>query len=300
MNDFLQLFFIPLGVTILGSFIFWIFSNRKKDYKITCEQLSSRQYKEKESDNVKISLTYKNEQVGDSLSVMTVRLANNGKKDIAFSQVFEDKIQVSFDGAKIIDIQIEKESEKVAAVVEKSDLKGWLLSWGILKRKEFIILRVISILTGEGIDDNADVTNLKFDFRGNNLSEIGTIGSQTDRFYKRVVFFVCALLLAMVALMPLRTSVQYDVIVQGQHMQNVDVLYNEYTRNYIVKKAGEPSINTKGFQNISVSKQPVLSTDVRIFIVIVAIYIISFIIFAFVIGRRKLLSFFGSLIRKSE
>ena len=177
MNFFFQAILLPLGVTLLGALIVWLISRRKRDYKITCEQLSSRQYKEKESNDVKISLSYKNERVGDSLSVLTVRLANNGNKDVAFNQMFEGKIQIILKKARILDVQIEKQSDKVGAVIDHSEGGDWLLSWAILKRKEIIVLKVVSVLNPEESVENVTVGDLEFVFRGNNINEIEPINS---------------------------------------------------------------------------------------------------------------------------
>ena len=59
----LQWCIVPLVITIIGTILIDFIRN-KKNLRISCERLSTRLYKEKESDDVKISLSYKNEKVG--------------------------------------------------------------------------------------------------------------------------------------------------------------------------------------------------------------------------------------------
>lgn len=287
MGDILKLVLLPLLVTIIGSIIFSLLSRIKKEFKITCEQLSLRQYKEKESDDVKITLSYKNEKVGDSLSVMTVRLANNGKKDITFNQVFEDKIQIKLKNAEILDVQIEKQSDKVAAFVEKSDSLGWLLSWSILKKKETIDLKVVSVFNKAFGEGNVEASDLEFVFRGNNLNRIEPIGSQMERVTTWTFVVVSIFLLALVALMPLRNAVQYDVVFQGKYMKDATLSYNMYNDMYIIKQSGEPIIKTKEIPCLVVSKQSICSSDFFILGVSLLVYMIFVFVFLKYIKRHK-------------
>ena len=255
-----------------------------------------RQYKEKESDDVKISLSYKNEQVGNSLSVMTVRLANNGKKDIAFNQVFEDKIQIKLKNAEILDIQIEKQSDKVSASVEKSDSLGWLLSWGILKKKEIIVLKIVSVYPKEVEEENVNLRDLMFVFRGNNLNEIEPINSQKDRSFIWAVIIACLILLGTITLLPSESVVQYNVVVNGELIQDAHISYNGYTQKYIIKKRGGPVIKTTEIQNISVTKQPRFSSEVIVSCIVAIVYL-TVIIFMLIYCKRRNKTLFYSLFK---
>lgn len=297
MNEILRLVLIPLGVTILGSIIYGLIGRRKKDYKITCEQLSLRQYKEKESDNVKISISYKNEKVGDTLSVMIVRLTNNGKKDVAFKQVFEDKIQIILKKTDILDVQIEKQSDKVAATVEKSDSLGWLLSWGILKKKEMIVLKIVSVVNNDKGEVEVDASDLEFVFRGTNLNRIETVSSQQERAFLWTMVIVCVLLLTLVAMIPTRCSVRYDVVVEGESMKDASISYNRYTKQFLVKQSHCPIVRAKEIQSITVIKQQKISSwDIVLGSLMIA-YII-FIIILYIVLKRKKNSVFSFMFRR--
>lgn len=293
MVDFLRLFLIPLVVTVLGSILYGFLSRRKKEYKITCEQLSLRRYQEKESDDVKISLSYKNEKVEDSLTVMTICLANNGKKDIAFKQVFEDKIQIKLKKAEILDVQIEKQSENVGAQIEKSDLFGWQLSWRILKKNETIVLKIVSVCNEE--ESNENVKDLAFVFRGNNLNAIEPISSQKERSFIGSFIFTSVILLAVAAVLPLRSSVRYDVVVQGKCLRNASVTYNEYTKMFIIKQFGAPRFRTTDIQNVTVTKQPIISSNVSTLWIFLLAYFLYMIVFFISWNRQKFGSHFRSL-----
>ncbi len=297
MGEILRLVLIPLVVTLVGSIIYGYFSRRKKDYKITCEQLSLRQYKEKESENVKISLSYKNEEVGDALSVLIVRLKNDGKKDISFKQIFEDKIQLKLKNAEIIDVQVENQSENVSAVVEKSEQQGWLLSWGILKKNERIVLKIVSISSKDenDIKSEADGKELEFVFRGNNLNSIEPIHSQSERTFIGASIFTSLLLLALIAIMPIFSSVKYDVVIQGEPISNVDISYNGYTHNFSIDQEEGPNISTKEIDVIALSDQPVITSEIKIMIIVTSIYVLLIIVGVIGFLRHPHKSFFAKL-----
>lgn len=67
MQAFISSFVLPLIIALISTGIIEYFVRRKKEYKITVSPLSLRSYQEKESGDVKISLSYKNEKVGDRL-----------------------------------------------------------------------------------------------------------------------------------------------------------------------------------------------------------------------------------------
>ena len=282
ITSLIYVILIPLCVTILGSWIFVRFQHVKKETSISCEPLSIRQYKEKESNDVSISLSYKNEKVGDSLIVSTIKLTNTGKKDITFNQVFEDSIEIVLKNAKIIDVIVEKQSDKVSAKVEKKGNEGkWFLSWGILKKEEEVVLRIVAVYQKD--EDLPGISSLSKDlsfvFRGNNIDKIEFTSPSFIRSL-RLSLIVLSILLAFAAfLIPTDVRVLYDVKANGVSYEGVSINYNDFSHEYILNGKGIDKTRVKQMDSINVSKQPYIPSDM----IVLEVLIVSYIIFAIVL-----------------
>ena len=288
--EIINLFFIPLVVTILGTMIYEIIRNRKKDYKISCEIISLRQYRERESDNLRIAISYKNENVGDSLCVIALKLINTGRKDIAFNQVFEDKIEIFHNEYKIIDIVVEEQSDRVSAEISNSNTSKWLLSWGILKKKEFIVLKIVAIIEkGKPSDDyNWIIKNIDFKFRGNNINRIDIISSHNDRVLTFLTFLLCLLMIVAVVIVPTRNKVRYNAVVNNVEYKDVYIKYNSYTNLYLLSKEGKPICKTTEFDSLTVSSQKLFNRSyIRMFFSVLS-YMLFIIAYIYALKRSKI------------
>ena len=277
-----------LLLSVLASLLVDYFKN-KKIFKITCERLSTRFYKEKESDNVKISLSYKNEKVGDSLCVMVIRLTNAGRKDISFNQIFEDRIELIFKKLSIIDIKIEKQSDRVGAVINRTDTSRWFLSWGILKKKEVIELKIVAIYNSdaEELDENdLFINDLVFSFRGNNINYIDRIGPQNERRFIKVVMLSLLLLIATLPFYWASLRVKYDVLIDGQFYPNSSVNYNAYTKNYRIISDGKQVCKTTEIDRIELS-QPEISTREFVSFFSTPLFIAAILLFYMIMYRKQ-------------
>ena len=120
----------------------------------------------------------------------------------------------------------------------------------------------MSVSNKEEGGGKADVNDLDFIFRGNNLNNIEPISSQRERVFKWACVVACLFYIVIAAMMPLRTTVKYDVMIEGKKISNVQIEYNEYTKKYIVKQKGQPIVKTSEIQNVTVSEQPLISFEV--------------------------------------
>lgn len=283
MKEILFIVLIPLGISLLAAVLFEVFHRIKKDYQITCEALSLRKYKEKESDDVGIALSYKNERVGEALIVATFRLTNTGKKDITFTQLFEDKIQIVLKDANIIDVIVENESDKVATKIDKitHDNIEWLLSWGILKRKERITLRIVAVYQNDDcfIDTNSLSDNLSFIFRGNSIDRIESASPTPKRALRDTILILVFISIALGFLIPTDIRASFDVEANGVYYKDVDISYNHYTHSYSLKEHGEKPVKVLKMDGIHVAKQPILSEELIIVEVILGIYILLLLLY---------------------
>ena len=244
-------------ITLIGTIII-DYIKSKKNIKITCERLLTRIYKEKESDDVKISLSYKNEKVGDCLCVMIVRIKNEGRKEISFKQRVDGEIELISQKHNIIEITINKQSDRVGAVIKKTDSLQWFLSWGILKKKEFIDLKIVSVFDSDveeydGIEvfDNDPV----FCFRGNNINNIDRVGPQKERRLIKIVMFTLLLLISTFPLYWTSLRVKYDVVIDDQIYHNSHISYNAFNSTFRVISDEKSVCKTTEIDNIQVSKQ---------------------------------------------
>ena len=296
LTELLNIILIPLIISLAGTALFEVFRHRRKDIQITCRTLSIRHYKEKESGDVSISLSYKNENVGDSIVVATVMLVNTGRKDIAFSQVFEKEIGIVLKDAKIIDVIVERESEKVGSKVVKGQEKDgcdWLLSWGILKKRERIVLRIVAVYqSGEDSSIINIAKDLSFEFRGNNIDSFEFATPFHIKTVRNSIFVIAAIFLAFLFAIPTESSIRYDVIVNGITHENVTIRYNVYTQEYSLKGEGTSVKHIKHIDSISIPKQALLPRELIPVCIILAFYLIAFIVLYewFKRGRRKRIS----------
>lgn len=300
MKLLLQWVVTPLVITVLGTILIDYYRN-KKNLRISCERLSTRLYKEKESDDVKISLSYKNEKVGDSLCVMTIRLTNTGRKDISFNQVFESEIELLLKTLKILDITIEKQSERVGAVINKKDSSRWFLSWGILKKKESIDLKIVGVFNTDR-DKNKeveiDLNDISFSFRGNNINEFDKVGTHYLRPLFYLILLLCVTVIGVIPLFFTTLSVRYDVVIDGVALQNVSIDYNAYTHLYRVVDDNRQTYKTESFDLIHVSQQVVRKTDIIVLSSVILIYV-AFLIYFFILMRRNKNDILNSVLFKS-
>lgn len=291
MDSLIQLLLIPLCVSIVGSVIYGFLFNRKKDYSITWEKISLRQYNVKESDDVQISLSYKNSSIEDSLYVVSLRLTNNGKKDIPFKQIFEDKIKIVIDDLKIVDVQIEQQSDYVSAAVDKvdnTDQPDWFISWGILKAKETIDLKIVAVNNKKESDIIWDIPNkLSFQFRGSNIDSISFKKSPARR---RFVFFIILYVIASLfymATIPMRCRVNYDVVVDSSRYNDVYILYDGYTHEYVIMSNHNRAIcRTDSLDKIELSEQHVITISILMQEMVILVSLITFLC-VFVFFRHK-------------
>lgn len=293
----LQWCIVPLVITIIGTILIDFIRN-KKNLRISCERLSTRLYKEKESDDVKISLSYKNEKVGDSLCVMIIRLTNVGRKDISFNQVFENEIELLSKNLNIIDISIDKESERVGAVINHVDSSRWLLSWGILKKKEIIDLKIVAVFNTDTENKEMDLDDISFSFRGNNISEIDKVGPHYLKPLNYMISFFVIILIGIIPLFFTDVSVRYDVVIDGTAYQNVSIDYNAYTHLYRVVDGDGHTYKTNSFDIIEVPQQVIWRTEIIVLIICIFLYVV-FIIYYFRLLKKKKKDILGSVLFKS-
>lgn len=292
INDILQIILIPLFISLTAAALFELFRHRRKDIQITCRTLSIRHYKEKESGDVSISLSYKNEKVGDSIVVATVMLVNTGRKDISFKHVFEDRIQIGFKDARIIDIIIQEESNNVASRVEKDrekDVDNWFLSWGILKRKEKIILRIVAVCHNT---ENSPIINnvskdLSFVFRGDNIDGFDFAAPFHIRAFRNGLLVISAILIAIPFFVPMYSTVKYDVKIDGVTYKNVDLHYNAYTQEYLLYEKGIFVKRTKQIDSVIIPQQTKIPEDLITVCILIVLYLIILFLFYRLFSRDR-------------
>lgn len=310
MSYFFSAVLLPLCVTLVGTLIWEVFRRRKREYKISLEALSLRSYREEESKNVKISLLYNNEQVGESVSVLTFRLQNDGRKDISFGALFQGKIEVSYPEANVLDIVIDNQSDNVGAIIERENNK-WLLSWSLLKKKEFIDIRMICVgLTEKRMVAESMAQQLSFLFRADSINSIYNIASKRTRFLRNLCFLFIFILVVAAAVAPLSTDPLYNAEIDGTAVEAVTFHYNYYAKTVtVISKAGRElrsGLDMSDIKIISMTEQG-LPLEVIFFFILAALEIVSLLLTYFfrnnldflrVNGRSKIRDKRGREVRK--
>lgn len=283
MPGFVTIFLIPLFVTLFGAVVYDAIRRRKKDYHISLEAESLRSYREKESGNIKISLSYKNERIGDRIVVLSFRLTNDGRKDVKFDTTFQEKIKLSFPGVRILDVVIDKQSDDVGATV-MCENNIWSLSWKLLKSKEYIDIRLIcvnpkdeDIVTAERMAQKID-----FKFRADNIDEIDTVVSRQSKIARRLLFGLVLLFLGMAAFLPIIVAPQFSASIDGRPAGVVSFKYNIYTKSYsAVSDQGE--VVAKGLAPTNVTDLALVGyhgipRDIIVLWCVIAFYIVNFLV----------------------
>lgn len=182
------------------------------------------------SQNIKeikeLKVVYNNEEINDNLIILKTVIENNGWKDIDKTIVHEPMSIAFSDSIELLEVEVLKSPGKVNVYKENNRI---ICSWDLLKKKEFIVIKVLlrnkqpetSITSSELLKKHS-----KIQFRITDLSDAKKINynkSVTKKidytaFIQPLTYFIVAVL--MIVLLSVRKSyfVEYsDNYFDGQY-----------------------------------------------------------------------------------
>lgn len=177
LYDFLRQYdwlgFIITG--LVGAFLSFLFSKlnslfvikRKKRCISKC-LISSDIYRNLEKDGFKITVSYKDIIFEKPVSVLKIRLRNDGEEDILFSNCFSRNVYLRLDNHNIVEVTVSSDSEGINPKAEYINDNRWDLSWDLLKKDECFYVTIIVA------DEVKDLSGVNFDIRAEGISQIKT------------------------------------------------------------------------------------------------------------------------------
>lgn len=142
---------ISLLIGLLFKGIKNLISMKRKPYNISRQMISRTVYDNRNEGDFSITVSYKGALYDDSLTMLRIRLLNDGENDINFIRQCAKPITVIIDKSiEIVDIVIEPSNPEIEASIVNAD-GDYDVTWSLLKSEEFIDLVIVA--KGKDIND---------------------------------------------------------------------------------------------------------------------------------------------------
>lgn len=129
---------IGIIVTICSIILtFFTISNKKIRYwQVEAESIFSNRIKEIKH----LKILYNDEEISDNVIILKTIIENNGKKDIDKSIIYEP-MKISFnESIELIDAEI---IDSPGGIILSKDKNSIIFRWDLLKKKEFVIIKIL-------------------------------------------------------------------------------------------------------------------------------------------------------------
>lgn len=142
-----------------------LFSMKRRKYCISKQLVSSTVYQQTDKDGLKITVTYNDVSVDGSLTILKIRLRNDGEEDLMYSQRIS-RLSVILEGLDVVDVFVESSIDGVNPTLILLDQCKYDVKWDLMKRDEFFFICIVA--RGEV----KDMLGVKFDIRADGISRI--------------------------------------------------------------------------------------------------------------------------------
>ena len=139
---------------------------KRKPFNISKQTISRMVYDNRKEGGFIISVSYKGKAYDDSLTMLRIRLLNDGENDINYIRQCAKPISIEVLDAEIIDVFIEPSSDAIEASVSDICDNQFDLSWSLLKKDEYLDL----VIVAKGKDFRADQVSMEV--RAEGIDEI--------------------------------------------------------------------------------------------------------------------------------
>ncbi|MBR5907040.1 MAG: hypothetical protein IKZ50_01440 [Bacteroidales bacterium] len=156
---------IGYAIVLLYPLLKYLFITKRRPFNISRTTPSSTVCQNLSKDKLKISVSYDGKNFTGSLSVIKIRLKNDGDNDILYSQRCSRPVYILIDKYEVVDIYACCEKEGINPTIQKSRNR-YSLKWDLLKRDEFFDICVVV----EGEVKNSSF--IRFDVRADGIKTI--------------------------------------------------------------------------------------------------------------------------------
>ena len=135
---------ISLVIGLLYKCIKNLVTMKRKPYNISRQKISRTVYDNRHVGDLSITVSYKDLVYEDSLTMLRIRLLNDGENDINYIRQCAKPISIVIIDADIVDVYLEPATEAEEATITAIDRTTYDLSWSLLKKDEYIDLVIVA------------------------------------------------------------------------------------------------------------------------------------------------------------
>lgn len=142
-----------------------LFSMKRRKFCISRTLVSSTIYQKTDIDGLRITISYNNEDVDGPLTILRIRLRNDGEEDLMYSQRIS-RLYVVLEKMDVIDVSTESEINGINTTVKEIDKSRYEIKWDLMKKDEFFLIKIVA--KGE----LNDLSGVRFDVRAVGINSI--------------------------------------------------------------------------------------------------------------------------------
>lgn len=144
-----------------------VFSMKRKKYCISKSLTAHTVYRQFDQDGLKISISYNNKEIEGPLSILEIRMRNDGEEDLMYSQRIS-RLCMIVETREVLDVSVESGTDGVNPTVDMVSHGNYEIKWDLLKKDEFFRIKII--VEGEV----EDMSCVMFDIRADGINQIKT------------------------------------------------------------------------------------------------------------------------------
>lgn len=140
---------------------------KRKPFNISRQTINRTVYDNRQDGDFSITVSYKDKVCEDSLTLLRIRLLNDGENDINYIRQCAKPISIEIDEtAETIDVVLEPSNKEMESAITFVSDNKYDLSWSLLKKEEFIDL----VIVAKGKDFSAE--QVKMTVRAEGIEKI--------------------------------------------------------------------------------------------------------------------------------
>lgn len=144
-----------------------LFSMKRKKCYISKSLISSTVYQQMKKEGLKISVSFNDKDIEGALTILKIRLRNDGAEDLMYSQRIS-YLHVVLENLDLIDVSVETDVVGVNPVINAIGDGRFDVKWDLLKKDEYFYMQVV--VKGEV----GDMSGVKFEIRADGINQIKT------------------------------------------------------------------------------------------------------------------------------
>lgn len=271
---------VGILITIIIGLLPIFFSNNEKTIRYWHVETESIFFdKIKEINQLKIF--YKDKEINDKIIILKTVIENNGKKDIDKSIVHEP-MKINFDDSIEL-LEVEKIQAPGNVEVQKED-NSIICNWDLLKKREFIILKVLLRKKNKEKIKSDDLLkkHCKLSFRITDLSKpkrinyTNSISKKID--YKSMIIPIIYLVISIFGIFSTKFSTSYSIRYQDNFFDGKNYSIQAKDENNIILKSGRENLvmSVNEYNNRGVNSQLELIKSAESLVLLVLFFILFF------------------------